>query len=482
MPVEGSSAEVTMLAGIPARIGNRTDPDCALQFETFRVNIATREVPGARIRMNSLESLYREIDERRDALVELTQRLVSIPTLNPPGINYQEFCEFLDNRLKSSGFTTELLRAEGAVGDSDLHPRLNLIARREGPRKGDCLHFNSHYDVVTAGKDWTRDPFSGEVEGDRIYGRGSCDMKGGLATSIIAAEAFISVFPDFSGSIEISATADEESGGYAGVAWLAEKGYFSPERVQHVIIPEPLNKDRICIGHRGVWWAEITTMGKIAHGCMPFLGDCAVRHMGTVIDALENVLMPRLDKRVTDKPVVPPMARRSTLNINAIHGGEPQQQDDYTGFSSTCVPDSCNLVLDRRFIPEETLDGVRAEIIDLLDGIKSARPGFDYRLREIFSVPSVMASRTAPIVELVGNGIRDVLSTEAEIVLSPGTYDQKHVSMIGGLENCIAYGPGELDLAHQADEWVSIDDMIDSAKVMAHTMTAIHTDTFKSKG
>ena len=77
-------------------------------------------------------------------------------------------------------------------------------------------------------------------------------MKGGLAASITAAEAFIYTHPDFTGAVEINATADGETGGYGGIAYLAEQGYFDPDRVQHVIIPEPLNKDRICLGHRGV--------------------------------------------------------------------------------------------------------------------------------------------------------------------------------------------------------------------------------------
>ena len=113
-------------------------------------------------------------------------------------------------------------------------------------------------------------------------------MKGGLAASIIAAEAYIAVNPDFSGAIEISGTVDEESGGYGGVAYLARQGFFSKPRVDHVIIPEPLNKDRICLGHRGVWWAEIETKGRIAHGSMPFLGDSAIRHMGAFLHEMED--------------------------------------------------------------------------------------------------------------------------------------------------------------------------------------------------
>ena len=164
-------------------------------------------------------------------------------------------------------------------------------------------------------------------------------MKGGLASSIIACEAFLELCPNFNGAIEVSGTADEETGGYGGVAHLAEKGYFSPKRVQHVIIPEPLNKDRICLGHRGGWWAEIETLGKIAHGCMPFLGDCAVRHMGAVLEEFERDLYPKLQKRKTEMPVVPEGARHSTMNINSIHGGQIEPDPDTDALPSHCVPD-----------------------------------------------------------------------------------------------------------------------------------------------
>ncbi len=423
--------------------------------------------------MSSLDRLYETIESRRDDLVELTQSLVAIPTVNPPGACYQTFCDLVARRLAGSGFSIQILRAKGTPTDSEARPRLNLLARLAGSRPGPCVHFNSHYDVVRPGNDWTRDPFGGCVEGDRLYGRGACDMKGGLATSIVAAEAFAACFPDFAGTLEISATADEETGGYAGVAWLASEGHFDPDRVQHVIIPEPLHKDRICLGHRGVYWAEIETVGRIAHGCMPFLGECAIGHMGAVLAALETDLRPRLVARQTEAPIIPPAARQSTLNINAIHGGEEERGGD--GFPSACVTDSCRLVLDRRFLPEESVESVRGELVGLLDGIKVTRPGFAYQFRELFSVPPVMTDRQAPIVRHVSTAIEAVLGQTPELILSPGTYDQKHIAMIGGLDNCIAYGPGRLDLAHRADEWISITDMIDSAKVMAHTMTLINT-------
>ncbi len=422
------------------------------------------------------DEILASIDARRDDMIALTQDLIRIPTLNPPGDCYLEICEYLAARLKTSGFKVELIRALGSPGDSDQYPRWNIVARHEGRGAGECVHFNSHHDVVALGNGWTFDPFGAALKDGRIYGRGACDMKGGLAASIIAAEAFIATHPDYTGAIEISGTADEESGGFGGVAYLAEKGYFDPARVQHVIIPEPLNKDRICLGHRGVWWAEIETKGHIAHGSMPFLGDCAVRHMGAVIAEMEASLFPLLATKKTDMPVVPEGAKQSTLNINSIHGGEPVQDADYTGLPSACVPDRCQMVIDRRFLLEEKLPEVRAEIIDLLDHMKATRAGFDYTIRDMHTVIPTMTERDAPVVQTVSRAISKVLGKGPEYVVSPGTYDQKHIDRIGRLKNCIAYGPGILDLAHQPDEWIGVDDMIDSAKVMALSLKELLTE------
>jgi len=419
------------------------------------------------------DRLCTEIESRRDDLIALTQDLVRIPTTNPPGHNYREICDFLDARLSASGFATELIRAHGTPGDSDRYPRWNIIARRPGARPGDCVHFNSHTDVVEVGHGWTTDPFGAEVRGGRIYGRGTCDMKGGLATSIVAAEAFMAICPDFAGAIEISGTADEETGGYGGVAYLAEKGYFSPDKVQHVIIPEPLNKDRICLGHRGVWWAEIETKGRIAHGSMPFLGDSAIRHMGAVLEEMEKTLYPLLASKRTAMPVVPEGAKQSTLNINSIHGGEAEQDADFTGFPAPCVADRCRIVIDRRFLIEEDITEVKREIAAMLDRIAVERPKFTYEIRDLHQVIPTMTDRDAPIVRSVEAAIGKVLSRQPDFVVSPGTYDQKHIDRIGRLKNCIAYGPGILDLAHQPDEWIGIEDMVDSAKVMALTLAEL---------
>ncbi|HEY6630614.1 MAG TPA: acetylornithine deacetylase/succinyl-diaminopimelate desuccinylase family protein [Rhizobiaceae bacterium] len=410
------------------------------------------------------ERLARTIEDRTDELAALTADLIGFPTINPPGDAYRPCAEYIAERLKKRGFGIEFIRAEGTPGDSDRYPRVNVVARFDGRTRGATVHFNSHIDVVEAGTGWTVDPFAGVIRDGRVYGRGACDMKGGLAASIVAAEAFMDVNPDFPGAIEISGTVDEESGGFGGVAYLARKGYFSKPRVDHVIIPEPLNKDRICLGHRGVWWAEIETKGEMAHGSMPFLGDCAIRHMGAVVRAFEDELFPALDQKRTRMPVVPEGARRSTMNINAIHGG---QTDDYSGLPSPNVPDTCRLVIDRRFLLEETLSEVKDEVVSVLDRLKGSRRKFDYTIRDIMEVMPLMTERESPVVTAVAEGIRAVFGREPEYVISPGTYDQKHVTRIGHLHDCIAYGPGILDLAHRPDEWVGIADMVESAKVMA---------------
>jgi len=410
------------------------------------------------------DRVLRRIDSRAGELVELTRALIRFPTVNPPGDAYEPCARFIGERLKARGFEVSHVRAEGTPGDSDRWPRINVIARHEGGRPGPCVHFNGHIDVVTTGEGWSVDPFAALVREGRIYGRGACDMKGGLAAAIVAVESLIEEDAALPGALEISGTVDEESGGYGGVHYLAERGWFSPPRVDHVIIPEPLNVDRVCIGHRGAWWAEVQTHGRIAHGSMPFLGDCAIRHMHALIERFERELYPALARRHTRMPVVPEGARQSTLNLNSIHGGAAEQTE---GFPSPCVPDSCRMIIDRRFLIEEDIAQVKGEVRGILEALVRERPGFRYTLRELFEVLPTLADPEGPVARSTAAAVQIILGRAPQFVCSPGTYDQKHIDRIGRLKDCIAYGPGILDLAHQPDEYVVIDDMLASAKVMA---------------
>ncbi len=411
-----------------------------------------------------MDRLFNVIESRRQDLVALTQDMVRIPTINPPGDNYRPCAEVIGERLRKRGFEVQYLRATGTPGDSDRYPRINIMARRVGKQSGPRVHFNGHIDVVEPGSGWSFDPFAATLQDERIYGRGTCDMKGGIAAAMIAMEVLLDVMPDLPGTLELSGTADEESGGYGGVAWLCEQGLLTRDTVDHVIIPEPLNKDRVCLGHRGVWWAEIETFGRIAHGSMPFLGDSAIRHMGAVLESFEDSLYPLLATKRTAMPVVPEGARQSTLNINSLHGG---QQEGHDGLPSPLVADSCRMIIDRRFLIEESIGEVKAEVSKLLEDLTSDRTGFRYAMRDLFEVLPTMTDRNAPVARSVAGAIETVLGKVPDYVISPGTYDQKHIDRIGRLHNCIAYGPGILDLAHRPDEYVGVQDLVDSAKVMA---------------
>ena len=402
------------------------------------------------------------IDSAADQAVAFASELIRVPTINPPGDAYDDCAHLIGDRLDGCGFDVEYFPAVGRPEHTPTHPRINVVGTRTGRGIHPLVHLNGHFDVVPAGDGWTRDPFGGEVVDGRIYGRGSCDMKAGIAAALFAAEGIRRAGIELNGSVEISGTVDEESGGFAGVAWLAEQGRLSQARTDYVIIPEPLDVDRICIGHRGVYWFEVVTRGRIAHGSMPFLGISAIEHMGILLDRIRDELQPRLAARTTAVPVIPPAARHATLNVNGIDGGQPVR-----GIQTPCVADTCRAVFDRRFLLEEGFDATKAEVIELLDGLARDIPDFRYELRDLMVVHPVKTPEGSPVVSALERALHKVLGRCGGLVASPGTYDQKHVARIAGVPHCVAYGPGILDLAHQPDEYCGVDDLVNATKVIA---------------
>jgi succinyl-diaminopimelate desuccinylase len=409
----------------------------------------------------NIDRVLAAVDAAADEIVDFTSRLIRIPTVNPPGEGYQECARLIGERLAENGFVVEYLVPEARPEHTATHPRVNVVgAQRSGA--GAVVHLNGHMDVVPAGAGWTLDPFAGTVRDGRIYGRGACDMKAGIAAAMFATEAVRRAGVQLKGTIEISATVDEESGGFAGMAWLCETGRVKVGRTDHVIIPEPLNVDRICIGHRGVYWFDITTHGRIAHGSMPFLGESAIDHMSLILERFRTELAPRLASRVTSMPVVPDRARRPTLNVNALEGGQP-----IDALQTPCVADRCRAIFDRRFLLEEGFEGTRAEIVYLLESLRETSPSLRWELRDVMVVHPVQTPLGSPIIKVVQRAVEQVLGRAPALVASPGTYDHKHVDRIAGVRSCIAYGPGVLDVAHQPDEWCGIDDLINATKVLA---------------
>ena len=412
-----------------------------------------------------MDRVLAEVESAQDELVDFAAQLIRVPTVNPPGDLYRECAELIGDRLKDFGYNVDYVTAEDREEHNDAHPRVNVVGIRPGRHPRPLVHLNGHFDVVPTGDGWTVDPFGGEVRDGKLYGRGAADMKAGLAAAIYAAEAIRRAGVELAGTVEVSGTVDEESGGFAGVAHLAEIGRIAADRTDHVIIPEPLNVDRICLGHRGVYWFQVTSHGRIAHGSMPFHGVNAIEQMGPVLEAIRTTLGAELDTRSTAMPVEPPDARRGSININSILGGQAGEPTQ-----TPCVAHRCEAIFDRRFLLEEGFDSTRGEIVRLLDELAAADPKRNYQLDDLMVVHPTLTPEEDPLVQSLTRSIQSVLGRPPAYIASPGTYDHKHVARIAGVESCVAYGPGELTQAHQPDEWCGVDDMVDSAKVMALTL------------
>jgi succinyl-diaminopimelate desuccinylase len=402
------------------------------------------------------------IDELTEEMVEFLKQIVRIPTTNPPGENYADCAQVIGEKLIEFGYDVNYVEATGRPECTRRHPRVNLIGRQPGESFHPTLHFNGHIDVVPPGDGWTVDPFAAVERDGRVYGRGVTDQKAGIAASIFAVEAIRRAGVKLAGSVEQSGTVDEESGGFAGVAFLSEHGYIRPDLVDYVIITEPLDYDRICLGHRGVYWFEVLMRGRIAHGSMPFLGKSAIDRMARLIARVERELKTKLEGRRTRMPVEPEAARSATINVNSIFGG---QQPDAP--QTPCVADTCRAIFDRRFLIEENLDGVREEFVELIEQLRVDDAELQYELKDLMIVHPAMTAPESQLVKTMHKVISETIGREPPLIASPGTYDQKHFARIAGIEQCIAYGPGILNMAHQPDEYCEIEHLKQASKAMA---------------
>ena len=394
-----------------------------------------------------MKAILAAVDELEDELVALLQRLIRIPTINPPGEAYEEFVADLRAVLDGYGYATEVHHAPTELAPLGQGlPRPNLIGKLAGD--GPLVHLNGHYDVVPVGNDWTRDPFGGELADGHIYGRGSADMKSGLAAQIIAVEALRRA--GYTPNIHQSAVPDEETVGVrnAGMGWLVEQGLLEGDAV---IITEPFGPDGVGIGHKGAIWGEITIFGKQAHGSAPQLGVNAVELMARYLATLDRELRPQLETRITDYGVTPDN-QRSTLSFDTIRGGH----------ATNIVPDRCTVTFNRRLIPGEDLDEARRELLAPLDGIKH-----DYH--ELYSTQPTLVSEGEPVVRAAKRAVA-ALGLEPRILISAGSDDQRFVVHNAGITNSLVYGPGQTGLSHIADEYISVQDLILGTKGLALTV------------
>jgi succinyl-diaminopimelate desuccinylase len=410
------------------------------------------------------DSVCRSVEDISQEMIAFLQDLVRIPTVNPPGENYIAGAEFIGNKLQEFGYNTHYIAAEGLTEHTPRHPRVNALGRMEGSKPRPSLHFNGHFDVVPVGDGWTVDPFGELIRDGKLYGRGVSDQKAGIAASIFAIEAIRRAGVRLLGTVEQSGSVDEESGGFAGVAFLAKQGWIGQDKTDYVIITEPTNVDRVCLGHRGVYWFKVTTHGRIAHGCMPHFGVSAIDHLAEFLHGVTHDLKPMLATRKTMAPVEPPGSRYASINVNSIFGGQPEE-----GTQTPCVADRSGAIFDRRFLSEESFEDVRGEIQGMLADLQAKNPEFKYNIEDLMVVHPVHTDENCDLVTTISGSVEKIFGRKPKLTASPGTYDQKHVVRIASVAQCIAYGPGILDQAHLPDEYCLVEDVISSAKIMALT-------------
>jgi succinyl-diaminopimelate desuccinylase len=319
------------------------------------------------------------------------------------------------------------------------------------------VQFNGHYDVVPPGQGWRKDPFRPWREGDRLYGRGSVDMKGGLASALLAVKSFLESNEASQGTIEIAFVPDEEIGGEAGTGYLVETGLSRPD---YVLIPEPSGSGSVWIGHKGNLWAYIWVKGRQAHASSPWLGVNAFEYMVKVADLFMEMYVPLLERKVSGYEYDDPRGARPTVTI----GGEVRG-----GAKINIVPGYYEFSVDRRTIVEENLDEVEEELSKVVTDIRNRLGNaVEIGYRVVSKSPPAFTDPNGPLVRAVVSSAEEVLKVRPRTVVCLGGLDM-HYYTSKGIET-VAYGPGPSENAHKVDEYVSIREIKDVAKVFFRTL------------
>ncbi len=347
----------------------------------------------------------------------LTRELLAFNTINPPGME-RACARHLGAILEGAGFRV----AYHEFAES----RTSLIATIGGDDARAPICFTGHIDTVPLGAArWTRDAFAGETDGDRIYGRGATDMKGGVAAFVAAAVELAPRMARGPG-LSLVITAGEEIG-CEGAKHMADEGVLG--RAGAIVVAEPTGNYPY-VGHKGLAWFEVETVGVTAHGSMPELGDNAVVKMARVIGDLERFRFPVEEHAVMGKP---------TLSIGTIHGG----------LNTNSVPDEARITLDTRTVPG--IDHVH--VCHSLQALVAPRGA---RVRQIVDTPSLYTEPSNEWVQEVFEACTPFLDARPTPKTITFSTDGAYLKRGFGGPPAVILGPGEPTLAHQTDEWCSI--------------------------
>ncbi|AFZ69966.1 acetylornithine deacetylase or succinyl-diaminopimelate desuccinylase [Caldisphaera lagunensis DSM 15908] len=397
------------------------------------------------------------IDEIKKDMINFLIKIINIPTENPPGLNYEKFVDYMYDFLISLDYNIKIVEPKEELKELVKYGsgrRPNIIANYGN--KGVKIGFNSHYDVVPAGKGWSHDPYNATIEEGKIYGRGSSDMKSGIASQIFAVEA-LKIMNNIKDKITIRQfiVPDEETVGNknAGTYYLVEKGFINKENLNYLIFTEPLNPTNIGIGHRGALWGTFNLYGKKSHGGFPQKGLDVIRCASKIINYIYEIADKR-SKTISKYPIIPEEAKRPSYLVGTINGGEWMNTvADFLTFSYV-----------RRLIPEETLEFARNEVNEIIKYTENECKGIKIEFLPYYEVDNIMF----PVdngVKIISEKIKEVYNVNPSIVLSPGTFDIRFIYN-KGIES-FNYGPGLLELAHATDEYVYVEDLIKSTKVIS---------------
>lgn len=371
----------------------------------------------------------------RAFVTDLLEQMVETNSINPTlGRGPGEFAmsNLIYDRLTSiSGL--ELRRQPVSDG------RSNVIAILRGSGGGKSLMLNGHTDTVGI-EGMTIEPFRPFVENGRLHGRGACDMKGALAAMIWAVKSLAESGTRLRGDLLFTAVVDEEYKSI-GIKKLVEE-----YRADAAIVGEPTEM-KVAIAHKGFVWIEVEVKGRATHGSVPEKGIDAIAQTAKVVSRLEK-LQERLGGRVH------PLLGSAKIHNSTIEGG--------TDWS--IIPDHCLLRLERRTLPGESAASAMGEIEEILESIKHETSDFNATVRSPYDMPPLETDPEVEIVQVLRKALVEVRGTEDPVIGVPYWTDGAILSKLASIPTCI-FGPGEIGIAHSADEYVNLKDVLDLANV-----------------
>jgi succinyl-diaminopimelate desuccinylase len=391
------------------------------------------------------DQLLEWLRQREEEMAALVAELVAIPTENPPGNNYRACADFLENRLRQCGLECERLEAgelKGSLGES---PVCLIASYGRGER---VLYFHGHYDVVPA---QSREQFQPSRRDHFLFGRGSCDMKGGIVAMLYAILALKDCGAGLDGRMALTLVPNEETGGEGGSAWLAAQGRLGRGGIG-MLLAEPTS-GAVWNANRGAISLRVRVVGKSAHVSLQHQGENAFERMVQVVGRLQE-LKREVEEKATGFPIGADQARHSILMLGGQSGG---------GTNFNVVPEECWFTIDRRINPEEDLEEEKRKLIATLQGCQSDGIPLEWEILQ--EGQSSSCGEEEPLGQALARSVRAVTGEAPHFEMCPGLLEIRYYAALG--MPAYAYGPGRLEVAHGPDEFVDLRKMIDCAAVYA---------------